>query len=115
MITFPTLMFFTANLPRSNSHGYDFWSSDVLATIDTVVNGGPSESFGGEGACARSGGALIAPTAIGMATAAPATVASINFFHAFSGAPDSFFMICSILFLRSEPVTPDTHASGDST
>ena len=107
-------MFFTAKRPSGPIvHGYCFESSDLFAVTDATANAGPIVSAGAD--CARARGELTTPTAIGTAIAAPAAAASRSFLHAVSIAPGSFFMICSILFFRSEPVTPDTHASGDST
>ncbi len=57
----------------------------------------------------------MTPTAIGAArTAIPATVSAI-FFAKFTLSTMRFVIIASILFLRLDPVTPDTHTSGDST
>jgi hypothetical protein len=111
-----SLTFFTANRPFGPvAHGYDFASSGALALIDTDANGGPSVTSVGEDDSARSRGELSTPAAIGTTMTAMPAVASRIFLQPFNVAPGSFFMICSILFLRSEPVTPDTHTSGDST
>src|SRR5439155_7041736 len=107
--------FFTANRPLAPvTHGYDLSSSGPLALIETTANGGPSVSSAGEDDCARSRDELVTPAAIGPAITMNAAIASRIFRHTLSTAPGSFFMICSILFFRSDPVTPDTHTSGDS-
>src|SRR5260370_33387822 len=63
---------------------------------------------------ARMRGAFMTPTAIGTDRAAiPVTVSAI-FFAKVSLSTMRFVMIASILFLRLDPVTPDTHTSGDS-
>src|SRR5689334_121754 len=64
---------------------------------------------------ASSGRTFSTPTMSGAMSAADAVAARRHFFHALSADRGSFFMMCSILFFKSEPVTPATHASGDST
>src|SRR5579864_2080222 len=59
-------------------------------------------------------GAFRRPTTIGPATAATPAEASRSLLAVFSAFVVRFDMITSMRFLRSEPVTPDAQANGDS-
>src|SRR4051812_7981878 len=64
-----------------------------------------------DGCCARSGRTAMTPMTNGAAMAAEPAAASRHFFHIVNRGCTSVVMMYSILFLRSEPVTPDTQAS----
>src|ERR1700722_661679 len=81
----------------------------VIGALLTV--GGTT--WGGD--CALRCGVFIMPTTMGNARAAIPAAAKAAFFAKFSRLSMRFVIIVSILFLRSAPVTPATHASGDST
>src|SRR6185369_17121720 len=59
-------------------------------------------------------GAVIAPASTGATRAATATRLSATRRVRLSRAPIRFARIALTRFFRSDPVTPDTHASGDS-
>src|ERR1041385_3544952 len=63
--------------------------------------------------CACKGPTVVTPTANGTAKAAEPATASKHFFQPFRPGRISLVMMCSIRCLSSEPVTPDTQASGD--
>jgi hypothetical protein len=63
---------------------------------------------------ARMWGAFTMPITIGTARVEIPATARTVFFARFSLTTMRFFIIASIRFLRFDPVTPDTHASGDS-
>ena len=67
-------------------------------------------------ACARSrGGAVSATTRTGaISTSTPGAVAVDDLLPTAQRIRGAFLIIRSILFLRSEPVTPATQVSGDS-
>ena len=65
-------------------------------------------------ACANTGCTWSAPTNSGTARAADATVTSRHFFRMDIARWPVFVMMCSILFLSSDPVTPATHVNGAS-
>src|SRR2546430_472434 len=67
------------------------------------------------GDCARTCGAFPRPNTTGPATAAMPIAANSNFLPKLSLSAKRCVMIRTIRFLRSEPATPDTQASGDST
>src|SRR6266576_2184798 len=66
-------------------------------------------------ACARVGVALTRPKTIGKARASTAAVLNKAFLPKLSFRTTCSVMMFTILFLRSDPVTPDTQASGDPT
>src|SRR5438552_3062208 len=65
--------------------------------------------------CAGLGLAFATPNPIGRTKANKTAVLSNNFLLKSSFRAIRSVMILTILFLRSDPVTPDTQASGDST
>ena len=65
--------------------------------------------------CARMPGAFMTPTTTGAASAAIAAAARAAFFPNVSLSATRLPMIASILLCKSDPVTPDTQPSGDST
>ena len=85
----------------------------VFGLIEATSNVG--ESAAGATICAARRGDVTIPIATGMAIAATSAAPRTTRFSALSATCASFFMICSTRFLRSEPVTPATHTSGDST
>src|SRR5947207_15688020 len=67
--------------------------------------------------CGEGGAPFTTPTdcaRTGTISVTHAEAASRHFFQRLSVSRTSFVMMCSILFLSSDPVTPATHASGDS-
>src|SRR5439155_652737 len=64
---------------------------------------------------ARPAGAFMIPTTIGATRAAIPTTAKATFLTKFSSPATRSVRIAWIRLFRSDPVTPDTHTSGDST
>ena len=84
----------------------------TFALIDTASNAG---SLAGAATSRVWGGGFRAPTATGATKTTTAAAVRSARFNAPGALTASFVMISSMRFFKSDPVTPDTHASGDST
>src|SRR5438128_2547058 len=103
------LVFSTLKLPWEILNPSHPARPDRLRLIEATSN------LGGAEPCAPTDGAFITPTTIGNAKASIPVAAKAAFLARFSLSPILLDRMASILFLRFEPVIPETHFKGDST
>jgi hypothetical protein len=84
-------------------------------TFSLIETASKEGSVAGAGTSRVCGTGLSAPTATGVTKATMAPIVRSAVFHPPGVETGSLVMISSIRYFRSEPVTPDTQASGDST
>ena len=95
-------------LPDPELFGFTDVTSNAAPVPVAAAGPGPTTAT----CCART---MVTPATNGTAIAVRTARASMDFFQPFRPGRISFVMMCSIRFFSSEPVMPETQASGDST